>query len=158
MFRLPILLTLLLTGAAATAAAGEAVIRRIAQAEATSECIGDPRTPLCAVETFLACTTRRDMALCRKVGVKKIYFAKVRLDLEYVVRSLRILRPQDILPHLADTNWHKPGYADIRLDEHLCWHDEGPCGKLKWEAYGYWLRPVGDHWEVVSWSGPGWPD
>ncbi len=34
----------------------------------TSECIGDPRTPLCAVETYGACTDRADWPLCDLVG------------------------------------------------------------------------------------------
>lgn len=32
-----------------------------------SRCIGRPESPLCAVETLLACFARRDEALCRKV-------------------------------------------------------------------------------------------
>ena len=34
----------------------------------TSDCIGRPVTPLCAVETRLACTTRGDDHLCQVVG------------------------------------------------------------------------------------------
>ena len=33
---------------------------------ATSPCIGDPATPLCAVETYLACIWRRDDRLCKQ--------------------------------------------------------------------------------------------
>ena len=33
-------------------------------ATSTSRCIGDPRTPLCAVETHTACFIRRQVRLC----------------------------------------------------------------------------------------------
>ncbi len=36
--------------------------------EDTSRCIGDPRTPLCALETLYACIYRGDISLCDKVG------------------------------------------------------------------------------------------
>ena len=35
----------------------------------TSTCIGDPVTPLCAVETFEACRRRAEWPLCAEVGV-----------------------------------------------------------------------------------------
>ena len=57
----------------AVACAQQSPVRRITQTEATSDCIGDPRTPMCAVETFVACFTRRDTSLCRKVGVGNVY-------------------------------------------------------------------------------------
>lgn len=41
--------------------------RTIGRDQATSECIGRPDTPLCAVETLLACRARRDEALCELV-------------------------------------------------------------------------------------------
>ena len=45
-------------------------IRSITRTEATSQCIGDPRTPLCAVETLLACFTRHDMSPLPKGGCR----------------------------------------------------------------------------------------
>ena len=54
---------------AAQAGGGEEpTIRRITPTEADSDCIGDPRTPLCAVETRMACFIRKDVSLCRQVG------------------------------------------------------------------------------------------
>ncbi len=41
--------------------------RTIALRWARSDCIGSAETPLCAVETFLACRVRQDAALCRDV-------------------------------------------------------------------------------------------
>lgn len=41
-------------------------VRTITRTEATSTCIGNTSTPVCAVETLLACMTRGDPALCRQ--------------------------------------------------------------------------------------------
>lgn len=38
--------------------------REITEQSDFSPCIGDPRTPLCAVETYVACRVRNDAALC----------------------------------------------------------------------------------------------
>ena len=43
----------------------EGVWRRIGQTDSTSTCIGDPVTPLCAIETLHACIARRKSELCR---------------------------------------------------------------------------------------------
>jgi hypothetical protein len=50
--------------------------RIMTQSDATSasRCIGDPKTPLCAVETYEACLLRHDSHLCRRVrGSEPIY-------------------------------------------------------------------------------------
>lgn len=39
-------------------------VRRVSHSWAASECIGNPVTPLCAVETYFACRTRDDLKLC----------------------------------------------------------------------------------------------
>ena len=39
-------------------------IMTMEDATSTSRCIGDPRTPLCAVETLMACFIRRQVRLC----------------------------------------------------------------------------------------------
>jgi hypothetical protein len=52
-------------GALALAACDDASeVRVIAPDAATSTCIGDPKTPECAVETLLACLSRDDGRLC----------------------------------------------------------------------------------------------
>ncbi len=41
-------------------------LRRAGLENAASPCIGDPATPLCAVETYLACIWRQDDRLCKR--------------------------------------------------------------------------------------------
>ncbi|MGE0093198.1 MAG: hypothetical protein AB7M05_14955 [Alphaproteobacteria bacterium] len=43
---------------------GRGEIREITATASTSDCIGDPKTPLCALDTYIACGTRSDPSLC----------------------------------------------------------------------------------------------
>ena len=43
---------------------GRGEIRTITATTATSDCIGDPKTPACALDTYIACGTRDDPSLC----------------------------------------------------------------------------------------------
>jgi hypothetical protein len=49
------------------APAQDADIRFIDRTGASSACVGDPKTAVCAVETALACRIRQDAALCERV-------------------------------------------------------------------------------------------
>jgi len=124
-------------------------VRTITATGATSPCIGDPKTPVCAVETFLACSARQDKSLCLRVGVERSRFQLPPHDLHYHILSMRILRAEDIPPDLRDTYWMKPGYADILLFEL-------PNATLKTCpsgcTYSYNARPVGGEWQIVAWS------
>ena len=44
-------------------------VRRVTLTAADSDCIGDPKTPLCALDTFQACLVRYDNELCFKIGL-----------------------------------------------------------------------------------------
>ncbi len=48
-------------------AAGEKRILDFTNEGSTSQCIGDPRTPLCAAETLEACRTRSEWELCAPI-------------------------------------------------------------------------------------------
>jgi len=52
----------------ATAAEDRFRILRFRPGWTSSACVGDPKTPLCAVETQLACALRDERDLCRKIG------------------------------------------------------------------------------------------
>ena len=86
---------------------------RITQTDATSTCIGDPKTPLCAVETLIACGARRDLRLCRIAGVDKDVITSYAYTLEYDLKRMHVLRPEDIPPHLKGVRWFQPGMVVI---------------------------------------------
>lgn len=56
--------------AASTVVAGEMRLMTLDNETSTSDCIGDPKTPLCAVETMSACGLRIILTLCDTVDVK----------------------------------------------------------------------------------------
>src|SRR5262245_16641749 len=63
------LLISLPTAAAQSGESGSARLSQIDQHDASSPCIGDPGTPICAVETVMACLARQEAPLCKKAGV-----------------------------------------------------------------------------------------
>ncbi|WP_337997474.1 hypothetical protein [Oleispirillum naphthae] len=124
-------------------------IRTITADGATSSCIGAPKTPLCAAETFLACDSRQDKSLCRRVGVERTEFQLPPYDLRYRILSVRILKPEDIPPDFRDSPFLKPGDAEMVFLEfppppqHAC-----PDGC----KYDYIARSVNGEWRIVDWA------
>ena len=90
----------LLIGAGASQGSGseEEQVRRITPTEADSACIGDPVTPVCAVETLFACFARLDAELCRAVGIEDPDFGydPAPATVEYVIQRAFEIRPEDI--------------------------------------------------------------
>ncbi len=131
----------------------EGQIRRITPTEADSACIGNPITPLCAVETWIACITREDLSLCRAVGQNYAFFkpAGGLWAAEYVIERMHKIRPQDVTEELKDTYWYKPGYFDIVVRERFCALPQTTCLGKTWSRYYYYVKPVGGLWHMVSW-------
>ena len=144
----------LAVGPAHRSAAQEPEIRRIAASDATSGCIGNPVTPLCAVETFIACWVRADPALCRRVGVDKKSIKPRNYSIEYYVELMRTLRPEDIALRLKDTYWYRPGFIEIELQERYCFPERKTCAVGAWKIFFYTLKQVDGKWQIVGWAGP----
>jgi len=128
-------------------------LRFVSPTGATSDCIGDPRTPLCALETFLACTARLDAALCHRVGVEDYTFRKKLTTLNYYVVSTHTIREEDITEDLKDAYWRKVGYVDITILE--------PSFRMPWCPEGckisYTLGPTDDGWRLIDYAVSGAP-
>ncbi|MBF0167290.1 MAG: hypothetical protein HQL45_06625 [Alphaproteobacteria bacterium] len=123
-------------------------VRVITPTTATSKCIGDPKTPICAVETFLACIERRDLQLCNIVGVNDIHLPDQPGSVRYRILKSRILADKDIPKRLKNVSWLKPGYADITIllpDVRHPWCAEG-CQK------DFSAKPTGAGWSIASWA------
>jgi len=118
----------------------------------TSKCVGAPKTPLCAVETFLACHLRRQIDLCLKVGRTELNENEPShtSHQEYYLISKKIIRKQDIPENLVDADWFKPGY--VELDLNIRPHSEtGSIGHADdWRRFSYILKPADTVWHVVS--------
>ena len=119
-------------------------------ATTSSQCIGDPRTPECVVDTIEACFTRWDDALCDKVAMSMNYRSKrssTRFS-RYRIVSSRRLRDVDIpAHHRNDGKWSwKPGDVQVTVHWVRCL-DDG-C----WPGFTlttFTMRKVGDIWAYV---------
>ncbi|OIQ97873.1 hypothetical protein GALL_200550 [mine drainage metagenome] len=124
----------------------------------SSHCIGSPATPLCAVETLLACFQRGQMALCRLVDDGAEQYAQVFTApsdpgkyLAYrILAARRIEAGQGNMPARA-----QPGDVLLTVDQR-----EGQLGRYARAtgapAQDFLLhrRPDG-RWKIVSWGDPG---
>lgn len=134
-------------------------IRRITQTEATSGCIGDPRTPLCAVETFLACFERKDRSLCRAVSVEISSFVNSAFRAtEYHLLKEYVIRAEDVPQRLKNAPWYQPGIVDMELNQRYCRREVPPCDGTEWNRYSFSVKQSGDTWVVVDWAAEGEED
>jgi hypothetical protein len=148
-------LAALLTAIAGNVSAQQPEIRGIFQTSATSRCIGNPRTPLCAVETLIACWVRRDRHFCEMVGSPDLSSgdaATAILGAEYFVRKTFTIRAEDIPDRLKDADWYQPGMVEIKLKIRDCFTEGTVCTGSDWLNYFGSLERVGDLWRVVGWA------
>lgn len=93
--------------------------------EAASRCIGDVRSPVCTVETHIACRVRDDKSLCAKAGrVEGRHFRPKGATVTYMVTRIRRWQPPDppapgtifvIVETMEVTQWepgNRPGEQD----------------------------------------------
>ncbi len=130
---------------------------RIWPNHATSTCIGQSSTPLCAAETLLACLARNDVSLCRRIGVTAppINEQGAHQQVEYSVERTSVIRPEDITDDTRDLDWYRPGYTLIELGRRVCDSGQPDCRDESWEELQIYLRPAPGTagFEIVSWRG-----
>lgn len=156
-FLLPLLLTVAVL--AAVARADEAIdpqeIRVITATSATSNCIGDPKTPVCAAETMMACFARLDLRLCEHVGVDAslLQLPKIQENVRYQVLTSHVIRSEDIPPELQDVYWMKPGYVEITILEMDFIPSGGSSNEppMGWKI-SYVTKSTASGWQIVSWA------
>ena len=132
----------------------------LTQDDATSDskCIGNPVTPLCAVETVLACFTRRDDRLCQ-----------VGMGLDHLPGRIRLNKRPDLSEHYRvvavekiKAPWRSKingerlasGDAVLKILSVLC--QNKVCEKPMGTPTAYLARPVDRHWAVITWESPPW--
>jgi hypothetical protein len=125
-------------------------VRIITPHSATSDCIDVPKSPVCAVETFLACTRRIDKPMCARIGITNFqYQDKPEEKFRYRILSVRVLAKRDISKEdWAKPNGIRPGDVEVIVQE----PDEHPpaCPKSGCET-SFWVKPDGIDWRVSSW-------
>lgn len=124
--------------------------RRINLDSASSDCIGEPDTPLCAVETLLACRVRRDDALCAQVTGTVGSDARWASYVTYFVSAIDAVEDESLPPG--------HNYA-VTLEESDIYRDFGnfPYGDREFTRYD--VVRSDDGWRVVertvfTWKAP----
>lgn len=131
-------------------------VRVITPTEATSQCIGDPRTPVCAVETLRACFARLDKTLCEKTGIRSeiLQFPENPHVDRYRILSARVIRKEDITPKLRDAEWYKPGFIEVTIHDMDVKRYYCPERCLT----GYMIKSELHSWKVMDWAAWGFED
>ncbi|CAA6604679.1 exported hypothetical protein [Rhodospirillaceae bacterium LM-1] len=126
-------------------------VRVITPSNATSKCIGDPKTPICAVETLLACFARQKAELCKLVEAPEADLGDSTQEITYRVLFSKIIHKRDIPKSLADSYWIKPGYAEVEIEEVA--FNNVKCSDFCRVSYA--LRPSPTGWIVIEWVAVG---
>ncbi len=134
--------------------------------ETQTDCIGNPKTPTCAVETFVACLTYRDGDLCaiaENYPDMRIEFdsPERRRVMDYNIRSVGAFK-KSALPKGMDVDWtpaagDQLAVVDMRECQYVetnwqCRPFTGPQGHY------FFLKPVAGRWYVKDSFEPAPPD
>jgi hypothetical protein len=134
-------------------------------ATSTSKCVGNPVTPLCAVETMIACFERKDGELCR-IGMnveRKPFFANNEPQPRpYHFRKYRVLSAKRCDAKNPPPQWFTREHGQCRPDdvrvvvlEQTCWRDPERCDPVdSSDRFTYVVRRAADYWFVINWWTP----
>lgn len=134
--------------------------------ETSSPCVGDPRTPLCALDTWNACFLWTEPQLCERVGLEGVDFREDEIgstfEREHTFRRIAV-RPIEAR-HLAEIEagpltalapeleWFRAGYIEMRWTQQACRY-VGDDRCFTYDAEGVLIvKPVGDAWHVSGWQ------
>jgi len=135
-------------------------------ADTQTDCIGNPKTPVCAVETFVACLAYRDGDLCaiaENYPDMRIEFdsPERRRVMDYNIRSVGAFRKAAI-PKGMDVDWTPAAGDQLAIvDMRECQYVEE-----KWECrpftgpqgHYFFLKPAAGRWYVKDSYEPAPPD
>ena len=132
--------------------------------DTSSQCVGDPRTPLCALDTWKACYLWTEPSFCERVGLEGLDFREDEIgssfEEEHTLRRIAV-RPIEAR-HLAgiesgrlaalapEQEWFRPGYVEMRWTEQSCFRSRGDDVCSTHEVVLI-VKPVGAEWHVSGW-------
>ncbi len=135
------------------------ILRMVGLESATSSCIGDPATPLCAVETYFACIWRRDDSLCEAAWGpywKGPRWAQVKEDAD-VYDLYRVMRVYEASPgtktlwsHDQPVTFWQEGDVVVELFLMVCRRGNPKCSsRVEPTVFTTREQPDGS-WAIVS--------
>ena len=129
-------------------------------ASSDSKCIGNPVTPLCAVETSLACFIRHDDELCR-VGTGSMELPGLSGGVRQPVHTIRYRIVSSLI--VTENNRQKvaidrmqPDIGDValQLKDVDCY--SGRCQEPVGPPRTYLVRRGATGWYAADWAAPRW--
>lgn len=140
--------------------AGTKRILTVGPGIADSDCVGETSSPVCAVETWLACRARRDAELCARVTpqLEILFDPEVgQFVFEYQISAVQVILRKRITKGLADYGV-EPGDVEIRLRVRArLYKDENFITDLLFKE-SYFLSPRNGNWIIVAWTDENAPE
>ncbi len=136
----------------------ESVWRRISRADSTSQCIGEPLTPLCTIETYHACFVRRIAELCQVATAhflgEPIRFHSRGHENHYVIYRVVAVRratADDVRSGRKGINLRYIGDLLVDIDWQPCWKNDltNECTN-RTAPTTYTLRRYKERWVIVD--------
>ncbi|MEK7245224.1 MAG: hypothetical protein AAB223_04315 [Pseudomonadota bacterium] len=130
-------------------------IRIITPTEATSKCIGDPSTPLCAIETTIGCARHVWNEGCPRVAMNfRRNNPSLHLRIEYVILKAGFVNKDKV--EIAQKPYENEEFgrypwltADAFQARHLwreCSADRSSCEGIPWKEKISTVAPLGKYW------------
>ena len=122
----------------------------------TSKCIGKPKTPICAVETFRACFKRSQIELCRKAFLNgesekfHLGYSSPESKSEYTIIKYQTIR--HVPANLRDVTWIKRGDVRVDITARSCRLTRDTCAGEPTQSFYYLTRHVGGRWLISGYS------
>ncbi len=143
-------------GVALAGEAAEGEIRVITPTEATSDCVGDPRTPLCAIETLLGCSNYVWVKGCKKVNKERS--VRKMLRIEYIIVETGFVDPKMVAEakyekfptEFGSCPWLNPGQFQARIKERNCSAKKKSCKDAPWLDVEYTVSNHGTYWDWAA--------
>lgn len=129
-------------------------VRIIAPDSATSDCIGDISTPVCAVETLIACEARIQRELCRKAAGPDYAIEGKPTTVCYRVLSMRAIFVHDLDAGRRRGRTEGFDFLAVKVGFVDCLSKR----PYEWPRH-FVLLPAPDGWWIENWYYPEWdPD
>lgn len=141
-------------------------VRRVTPAAADSDCIGDPKTPLCALDTLFACASRLDFALCGRIGIGEGDAEMLigqgpaghdewsQTTREYVVTETTVVTDAwlDRITDPYKKSSVRTGYVEISTIHRVCYDNIDPSDCIPWAVNKYIFKALDGDWQANSWE------
>jgi len=119
--------------------------RQVTWYGSTSNCVGDPRSPACALDTMMICMLRRDAGMCSSIGIEEFCEHSTWSGARYKIK--RVEKREE-----ASRNFGTD-LAIVYFDERLCFSSEESCVSTDDfidSSGAEYLERSGDRWLFVG--------